>query len=156
MLKNTLIFLSGLALSSCMQYVEKDPPHAIAFVKAPCVQPHDGYRYRLCNDMHVEIDNVEYIVPEGFDTDFASIPQHFWWHTAPHQADLAAPSILHDYMYACPGNQSRRYADDVFYSALLENGVTGNRAIGLYYVVRAGGLPFFKRGSDCSLEAAES
>lgn len=152
MLKKTLLFCLCLILSSCLNYIENEPPHQIKFLNKPCLKPHDGYRYMLCNDMDVEIDNVIHTVPEGFDTDFASIPQYFWWRIAPYEATLAAPSLLHDYQYACPGNQSRRYADNVFYSALLENGVSGGHALKLYYAVRFAGAPFFKKGRDCAID----
>lgn len=146
-----LLLALPLLLSGCLTYVDKDLPHTVYFQNIPCVQPHDKYRYRTCDDMNVVIDDVVYKVPAGFDTDFASIPQVFWWRVAPFKANLVASAILHDHMYACPDILTRRYADDVFYSALISEGVSGGRALKFWYAVRYAGEPFFKKGVVCHI-----
>jgi hypothetical protein len=149
-----LVLSFSLFLTGCLSYVDKDLPHIVSFQNTPCVKPHDSYRYTTCDDMHVYIDDVPFRVPAGFDTDFASIPQLFWFHVAPFKANLVAASILHDYMYACPDKLTRRYADDVFYSALISEGVNGNDALKFYYAVRFAGESFFHANNRCDEEGS--
>lgn len=147
-----LLLLFPLMLTGCLSYVDKDLPHSVKLNEPPCVKPHDGYRYKTCDDYAMVIDGTSYIVPAGFDTDFASIPKLLWWKIAPHEARLVAPSIVHDYMYACPGDITRKYADEVYYSALVASGVSGGQALQIYYAVRYAGEQFFKKGDSCEDE----
>lgn len=133
-----------------MSYIDQDLPHVVNIEAQPCVKPHSGYRYTTCSDMMVDIDGNRFVVPQGFDTDFASIPQKFWSVIAPYESRLVAPSIMHDYMYNCPGDHTRKYADEVFYSALIAQGVSAYDASKFYYAVRFFGEPFYKSGHDCS------
>ena len=147
-----LCLLSSLILSGCLSYVDPDLPHMIELSDPPCVKPHHGYRYQTCSDYSINIDGMPFIVPEGFDTDFASIPKFLWWKIAPHEARLVAPSIVHDFMYQCPGDITRKYADNVYYTALIQSGIPAGEALRIYYVVRYAGEPFFKHGVSCEEE----
>lgn len=76
----------------------------------------------------------EIVVPQGFTTDFASIPSSFWaW--MPPVGRYGLPAIVHDWLY-WDQTGGRHEADDLFYSALSELGVSGWRRFILYRSVR--------------------
>ena len=132
-----------------MSAIDRDLPHKVKLDSPPCVRPHGNYRYQTCDNYTANIDGMPYVVPQGFDTDFASIPKFLWWEIAPFRSDLVSASIIHDHMYTCPNDITRKYADDVFYSALIESGMSASDASKMYYVVRYFGEPFFKAGQTC-------
>lgn len=74
-------------------------------------------------------------VPEGFITDFASIPRLplMWWL----MSDYGHPAaVVHDYL--CERrSHPRKFADEVFYAALLAAGVPRWRASLMYSAVRS-------------------
>lgn len=151
-MRKIVLLAPVMFLTSCLSYVDNDLPHTVEMTPPPCVKPYDGYRYKTCEDYTVGLDGMPYVVPEGFDTDFASIPQFLWWKIAPYKANLVGASIVHDHMYACPGNLTRKYIDEVFYSALIASEVPGGDALKMYYAARFAGEPFFKKGVTCQSE----
>ncbi len=98
--------------------------------------------------MHVLIDGDSYVIPKDFKTDLASIPRLLWPILAPQYAGFVAPAILHDYLYSCRHMVTRKYADQVLYSALLAEGVTKFTAIKFYLGVRLFGVFHFKDHND--------
>jgi len=65
-------------------------------------------------------------VPEGFVTDFASVPRPFWSLFRP-DGNYAYAAVLHDYLYwEQPVNRS--VADDIFRSAMNDLKVTDRQA----------------------------
>ena len=84
--------------------------------------------------------------PEGFTTDFASVPRIpvAYWLTV----DVAhAAAVIHDYLYST-GSVSRAMADDVLLEAMWVTGVPAWRRYAMYWAVRAFGGSRFAGGSD--------
>ena len=87
--------------------------------------------------------------PEGFRTDFASVPRAplVYWLTG----DVAhAAAVIHDYLYAT-GGVSRELADDVLLEAMAATGVPAWRRYVMFWAVRAFGASHFGEcESSCS------
>ena len=89
----------------------------------------------------------EIVIPQGFVTDFASVPlaaQSVLPQLGPH----AMAAVLHDYLYwdqSC----TREQADLLFYEAMTEYGVAGWRRSVAYWAVR------WRGGTAWSANAAE-
>lgn len=82
-------------------------------------------------------------VPEGFVTDYASIPRPLWW-LYPPDGSYALPAVVHDYLYRnC--RCSRFLADAIFRDAMRSVGVPVLRRIAIYYAVRFFGWLFRTR-----------
>lgn len=80
-------------------------------------------------------------VPEGFTTDFASVPRlpfvYDLFGDAAHQA-----AVVHDYLYST-GELSRETADRVLLEAMAAEGVPAWRRYPMYWAVRAFGGSHF-------------
>ena len=98
------------------------------------------FRYRTCvfESPHV----IE--VPEGFRTDFASVPRIpiAWWAAG---ATAQRPAVIHDYLYRTNGLVSRIEADKIFLEALQADGAGWMHRHLMYWAVRAGGAGAFNR-----------
>lgn len=101
------------ALASCAQI---KPVALVPFI--------DNNDSMLTNDLVYQVGNTNqrFVVPAGFVTDHASIPgilkPYFEYNSKAYQY----PAIVHDWLY---WNQyPRDKADDVFYNAMKECGVT--------------------------------
>ena len=94
-----------------------------------CVEVLPGGRhYRLTKDMIVfSHKHGVTVVPEGFVTDFASIPRGFW-NIFPPTGPYAKAAVYHDYLYQL-GNLTRAEADAEF--------ADGMRALGVSWPTRA-------------------
>lgn len=110
--------------------------HSVLFLNEACIKPYKRYDYHTCEDMNVVIDGDYYVVPKDFQTDLASIPRVLWPILAPQYAGFVAPAILHDYLYSCGNLGTRKWADEVLYSALISEGVTRYTASKFYLGVR--------------------
>ena len=84
-------------------------------------------------------------VPQGFKTDYASIPRFFWRFCGSRSGDgpksnYAPASVLHDFMYETGMTPylkvTRRRADNIFYEAMLCLKVSRWRAWLMYKAVR--------------------
>jgi len=83
-------------------------------------------------------------VPEGFTTDFASIPRWLWSFLPP-IGIYAQPAVLHDYLYTM-GCVSRAEADLTFYEAMkFENVNFATRCL-MYLAVRLFGKGHYQNG----------
>lgn len=85
-------------------------------------------------------------VPEGFETDFASVPR------LPVVYLLAGdtahrPAVVHDFLYA-EGVVTRAQADQVLLEAMEVTGVPYWRRYSMYWAVRAFGGSHFKERSN--------
>ncbi len=74
-------------------------------------------------------------VPDGFETDLASIPRLLWPIFAPHDPRYAAAAVVHDYLYRWDGF-TKVAADAVFYEAMRVLNVPRWRALIMYFAVR--------------------
>ena len=89
-------------------------------------------------------------VPQGFATDFATVPSWFWaW--LPPIGRYGVPAIVHDWHY-WDQKLPRLQADDIFGNALDELDVTGWRKFVLYHSVRWFGARYWR--DDAAAKAA--
>lgn len=81
----------------------------------------------------------EVMVPEGYATNFASIPR-FFWRILPPDGPYRKAAIVHDAMYDA-GYPSRWLADAIFCEAMAELGVVAWKRMLMWVFVRlfAGG-----------------
>lgn len=133
-------------------FIKKKVTHPITFINEACIKPHKRYHYLICEPIHIKVDDLEITIPAGFNTDLATIPRWLWSFLSPSYSGFVGPSILHDYLYMCPGNLSREYVDQVFYSGLLKNGVSSFTASKMFYAVRLFGHKNFSKGNYCGVE----
>jgi hypothetical protein len=76
-------------------------------------------------------------VPDGFVTDFASVPAPLWSFIAPTGRHSRA-AVVHDYLYT-QTDVSQIVCDAVFAEALVVLGVSRWRRVSMYLAVRAFG-----------------
>jgi len=120
--------------------------HPVKFLNEPCIIPFKGYDYKTCKPMRVTIDDKKYTIPKNFATDLASIPRWLWPIFAPQYTDFVAPAILHDYLYRCNNAITRKFADEVLYSALITKNISPFMASKFYLGVRLFGDTHFING----------
>lgn len=124
--------------------------HQVEFLNEACIKPFHDYDYRTCELMRVKVDGNKINIPKNFETDLASIPRMLWPIFAPQYSGFVAPAILHDYLYRCHSGVTRKFADEVLYSALISENVTPFTASKFYVGVRLfGGFHFNKAGGNC-------
>jgi hypothetical protein len=75
------------------------------------------------------------IVPGGFSTDLASIPNFLNW-AVPKLGRHNRPSVVHDWLYDIRDKRGKDFADDLFYACLLHDGVGRIRARLMYKAVK--------------------
>lgn len=119
----------------------------IKFLTPLRVLKQDG-EWFLTEDFCFTLDEYKVMcVPQGFKTDFASVPRlPFAYLLAGNTSHEAA--VIHDWMYA--DGFERAFADDVFYAALRAEGVSLWRRWLMYRAVRlfGGGIYDAKRKAD--------
>lgn len=80
----------------------------------------DDYKFKVIESFEYYVGNMDsdevIIVPEGFITDFASIPRIFWSILPPH-GRYAKAAVIHDYLYT-NAIKNKKYADEVFKEAM--------------------------------------
>ena len=74
-------------------------------------------------------------VPEGFHTDFASVPRCFW-PIFPPIGQHGKAAVVHDYLYRSKSGFSRVVGDAIFLDAMTVLGVTWWRRWAMYLAVR--------------------
>lgn len=87
---------------------------------------------------------AEMSVPEGFITDFASIPAVVRGLFPPFGRHAKA-AVLHDWLYLVGETGQRAFADRIFIDAMQELGVSGFRRKTMHAAVRAGGGGGYRR-----------
>lgn len=73
-------------------------------------------------------------VPEGFITDFASVPRPFWV-ILPPDGEYTQAAVVHDYLYSTR-QRLRRECDRIFYEAMGVLGVPAWKRAVMYRAVR--------------------
>ncbi len=124
------------------------PRHDITFIDDTCIIPIKNYDYHTCKPILVNIDGQFYVIPANFTTDLASIPKPFWSIIAPQYTEYVSPAVLHDYLYSCANLCTRKFADEVLYSALISQGVNRFTAAQFYLAVRLFGSHHFVEGTN--------
>jgi hypothetical protein len=80
------------------------------------------------------------VVPSRFRTDLASVPRLVWRIVPRDHAQARRPAVVHDYIYTHLTAQfSKSAADEIFYQALLEEGMGKALAWLMWCAVRLGG-----------------
>lgn len=93
----------------------------------------NGLSAKLIQSLAFMWKNRPYIIPKGFETDYASVPRLFWRTFPPHLWPYA--SCLHDWLYASEQFE-RAECDLIFHEALIECGASKTRAWLMYQAVR--------------------
>lgn len=98
--------------------------------------------FQLTSDFYVMLEcEQEIVVPEGFVTDFASVPRLPIVYLAVGNTGHKA-AVLHDWLYYTK-RFSRKACDLYFYHALRESGVNWFYARAMYSAVRLAGGAFY-------------
>lgn len=93
--------------------------------------------YEIQNFLKQDDYGLHIEIPKGFDTDFGSVPELFQSIVSP----IGLPTkayVTHDYLCVLShkGLLKRKTADDVFYGAMIQLGVSKFKAIALWSFVR--------------------
>lgn len=150
----TFVLLALSILAGCL--ADYEPHYRVDFVARACIKPHHRYYYRTCNELVAKVNSDIVAVPADFNTDLASIPKWLWSFISPQYSAFVMPAILHDYLYACPGNIPRKTMDDILYSALISEGVTKFTASKMWLAVRIFGAKNFNGGLYCRPDGTNS
>jgi len=89
------------------------------------------------------------VIPKGFHTDGASVPQIFWNIFSPWGSYFSA-ALVHDYLYSKDSDESfpvseRKDADKIFKEAMYNAGVGWITRETVYRAVRLGGWASYKK-----------
>lgn len=101
-----------------------------AFVGPPLlVEESDGLWVLRRDVAYVTNAGQTIIAPEGFNTDFASIPRAFWWLWPPYDRTYGKAAVIHDYLYRNKGHVdawrfSRRESNLIFREAMQSLGAS--------------------------------
>lgn len=111
-----------------------DPPHLGPFA--------DGVYWVLWEELIYNVGATDHsiVVPAGFVTDFASVPQIFWSLGLGPTGRYTKAAIVHDYLYwtqSCTREQS----DQLFLLAMKESGVNDAQLFAVFGGVRVGAGP---------------
>jgi hypothetical protein len=110
-------------------------------IRSPLMEPFaDNRDWALVRDLVYRVGEsvVTITVPQGFVTDFASIPQAFWSFGLSPNGTYSRAAIVHDYLYwtqLC----TRLQADNILMIAMKESQVPKGKRDLIYAGVRAGG-----------------
>ncbi len=86
-----------------------------------------------------------FVVPEGFISDGCSIPQALWSVLGhPFSKEVRVAAILHDFLYR-NNVISRKKADQMFFDALVSEGMSEELAQAFYLGVRLGGASAYNK-----------
>jgi hypothetical protein len=103
----------------------------------------DGRRARVHQPLRMfDAGGVEYVVPAGFETDFASVPR-FLWRIIPPWGEYSRAAVVHDYLYR-NGIGTRAKADEAFRSLMQHLRVSWWKRNAMYAAVRLFGRPAWK------------
>lgn len=110
-------------------------------IPAPVLKPFaDNRDWVLMENLRYQIGQTStvIVVPRGFVTDFASIPQAFWSFGLSAHGLYSKAAIVHDYLYWTQGC-SREQADNLLMIAMKESRVDTAQRVAIYEGVRLGG-----------------
>jgi hypothetical protein len=113
----------------------------VKFLTTLDVRDIDDHKWLLLAPFVVDVEGAAIVVPEGFVTDFASVPRlpitYMLFANIGHRG-----AVVHDYLYST-GEVPREYADLIFKELLLAEGVGEFRANAMYLGVRAAGGMYY-------------
>jgi hypothetical protein len=141
-----LLIALGVALTVMTAWGVKNAQAILQPIPAPPLKPFSDNRdWMLIEDIIYQVGNssIEIIVPKGFVTDFASIPQALWSFGLSPNGLYSKAAIIHDYLYwtqLC----TRLQADNILMIAMKESQVPADRRDLIYAGVRGGGSAAWK------------
>lgn len=98
--------------------------------------------FRLGADFYVSLEGNEIVIPEGFETDLASVPRLPIVYLAVGNTGHKA-AVLHDWLYST-NMFPREICDGYFYHGLRAMGIGYFAAKAMFYGVRAGGAKYYE------------
>lgn len=105
----------------------------------------DGNNWALRRELQYDVgylgSDESIIVPEGFVTDFATIPR-FLWFIYPRWGKYGNASVIHDYIYF-KKMYSRKRCDEIFLEAMKVLKVSKFTRYAIYYSVRIFGFIYW-------------
>jgi hypothetical protein len=110
------------------------------------VTPISNTEWKLLAPIEYKVFDHKYVVPEGFITDFASIPQAIWNIAPPWNIHWGAAAVLHDYLYQ-DQLEPRDFADKIFLQCMKDCGAAWHQRTVFYLAVRAFGGPIYANTS---------
>ncbi len=128
-----------------LPYVFAGKPAGTRFTAPLWLEPDpNGRGYKTARtfayDLGFKGSGLTVTVPEGFQTDLATVPRALWWLFPPHDPQYAAAAVLHDYLYSwrSPDGEpfDRATADGIFLEAVLILGVARWKALAMFVAVR--------------------
>jgi len=97
----------------------------------------DGRQREVLRPLRYQRGDEVLEVPQGFITDYASVPKIFW-NIIPPSGRYARAAVLHDWLYKV-GMFSRLECDQIFKEAMKALDVAPWKRQVMFYAVRAGG-----------------
>lgn len=121
------------------------------FITKLQVEEVDSRDWRLLSDLIFKTKDIEYRVPEGYTTDFASVPRATSW-LYPRTGQYSKSAVLHDWLitHMLPtGYITSTHVDRMFREAMKASGVSIPRRWVMWAGVRLGaiGNPKRRKGS---------
>lgn len=139
-----VLFIFCVLLSTMyIDYLLLNPEETYLLEKG-CIIPIDEFKYKTCQEVSVIIGEKIITVPDGFETDLASIPRLFWSIDSPSDGFSMTPAIIHDYLYTC-SNFNRLFADTALYTMLIADGLSSFTALKFYFAVRMFGMYHYNK-----------
>jgi hypothetical protein len=158
-LRSLLLIALGLTLAGCA-ILPSRPALPVRILGGPGIDPNLTVKegrplYALAREFDYCFDKTGDVIaiPEGFVTDFASIPCPLCLLLSP-DGPYAQAAIIHDYLYALgtPGDEvGRKYADDVLMAAMIDYNVPQWKRDAVYSGVRVGGRGGYGLPTDWQL-----
>jgi Protein of unknown function (DUF1353) len=119
-------------------------------IEPPILRPFaDNREWMLFADMPYRVGTSAsvIVVPRGFVTDFASIPQAFWSLGLSPNGTYSKAAIVHDFLYWSQGC-TKLQADNLLMIAMKESSVTEAARNAVYDGVRLGGAFAWARNAE--------
>jgi len=91
---------------------------------------------------YTTVDGVVITVPQGFKTNFASVPNLCKLYIDDNSHFIRMPSVVHDLLYSAQSAEygfTRKEADLILMQACIEKGMRVRKAKLIYYILRAFG-----------------
>ena len=102
-------------------------------------KPRGKYPWTVQRDFVYRWRGRNYVCPEGYETDFLSVPRFLWVVLSP-TGEGAYGALIHDILYSAE-IKDRETSDRIFYHAMLDSGCRKWKADVMFQSVRAfGGL----------------
>ena len=138
-----------LLLVVALAVVGGPPAHGQQPIEAPLLKPFaDNRQWLLFEDLRYRAgdSSITIVVPAGFVTDFASIPQAFWTLGLSPNGRYSKAAIVHDFLYwtqSC----TRLQSDNILVIAMKESNVESATRATIYEGVRIGGQAAWDRNA---------